>query len=252
MSNLKKIITNFDKGCVKKYTNPHIYDKVWQRSLWTLHVISRELNIDKLTCSEISIFLTQVIEINTSPQAVRYALNNLPRGLVNKNKSYYKIMEKGRKKLFENLDENNEIYIKSDSQFSSKYILANKVLNKLSGDIKICDPYINPRIFDILLNIDKNIKIKILTASIEDKPTGNFNRTLNDFKNEGYNIEIRKYDKSKIHDRYIIDNNCMWIVGHSLKDLGNKECFIFETGKDLRDAVDNVFNRRWKNSQDIL
>lgn len=251
MSDGKKIIANFDKNCLENYTNPHNYDKVWQRALWTLHVISQEANIDKLTCSDISNFLTQVIEINTSPQSVRYALTNLPRGLVNKNKSYFKIMEKGRKKLFENVTENNEIYIKSNSQFSSKYLLTNKVLTQLSGNIHICDPYIGPRIFDILLNVDKNIKIRILTANIEDKPTGNFSRTLNDFKKEGYDIEVRKYDKSKIHDRYIIDNNCMWIIGHSLKDLGNKECFIFETGKDLRDAVANVFNRRWKISLSI-
>ena len=251
MSDFKNIITHFDKNCLEKYPNPHNYGKIWQRTLCTLHVISKEANIDKLTCSEISNFLTQVIEINTSPQSVRYALTNLPRGLVNKNKSYYKIMEKGRKKLFEDIDKNNEIYIKSNSQFSSKYLLTNKVLTQLSGNIQICDPYIGPRIFDILLNVEKNVKIRILTATIEDKPIGNFIRTFNDFKKEGYDIEIRKYDKSKIHDRYIIDNNCMWIVGHSLKDLGNKECFIFETGKDLRDAVSSIFNRRWKISYNI-
>lgn len=85
-----------------------------------------------------------------------------------------------------------------------------------------------------------------MTKNIEDKPKGNFQRIFKDFKKEKPNAEIRIYNNSELHDRYIIAKGEMWLIGHGLKDLGTKESFIIRMGKDIKDSMETIFNRRWK------
>lgn len=249
---MRKEFENFNKGALKNYSDPHKYVRVWEKALWVLNVVSNECEIGRLNCNEISSFLTNVIEIDTSYQAVRYAMNNLKRGLVNGSRSGFKIMEKGRKEIESKKQNIDSKHIKPGEQLSSKALFCEQILSKLRGEVRICDPYIGPRLLDLLLNIDKKHTIKILTTQVEDKPAGIFSRALSDIKKEGYDIEIKIYNKSELHDRYIIDGNQMWLVGHSIKDLGNKESFVINVGKDMKDSALSTFNRRWKISSNSI
>ena len=49
--------------------------------------------------------------------------------------------------------------------------------------------------------------IKILTTNIKDMPKGTISQALKDLKTEGFNIELRIYTASILHDRYIIDDS---------------------------------------------
>ena len=82
-----------------KYPDPHEFKFTKEKALWALLVVKEELGIERMTISEISKFLTEKIEIDTSPQSIRHALKNLPKGCVNNTKGAFKIMQKGRLEL---------------------------------------------------------------------------------------------------------------------------------------------------------
>ena len=58
--------------------------------------------------------------------------------------------------------------------------------------------------------------------------------------NEQYkNIEIKEFNKS--HDRFlIIDNNIIYHIGASLKDLGKKWFAFSKLGLDAKDIVNRL------------
>ncbi|MBI1769546.1 MAG: hypothetical protein HYR67_14355 [Bacteroidetes bacterium] len=94
------------------YPDPHLYGSVKERSLWVLHVAKEELNIERLGAANISRFLTEIIEIKTSPQAVKYSLYNVARGCVDKKNGTYKLMQKGRNEIAIDVAvERKDIYI---------------------------------------------------------------------------------------------------------------------------------------------
>ncbi|MFC1753567.1 hypothetical protein ACFL96_09280 [Thermoproteota archaeon] len=239
---------SISKEAIKKYPDPHAYKSVWEKALWTLEVVANELGLERLTCSEIAQFLTDVVEIDTSQQAVHMAMRRLKRGFVNKKGSTYKLMEKGRKTIVKT-QLKNEIHIQPGKPYSSKNILTKEVLSTIKGDLRICDPYVGARVLDLLVSLSKSHKIRILTCNIEDKPKGVFQRALKDLIDEGYDIEVRIYQKSELHDRYLIDDHNLWVVGHSIKDIGGKECFVYCGGPDLRSSSLEMYNRRWKVSK---
>lgn len=245
------MLNKFNKESLVKYPNPHEYSSVSQRVLWSLFVMSNELNLERARISHISKFLTDVIEIDTSPQAVRYALKNLPRGYVNKTNKFYKLMARGKKQITRLQKKPDSMIINPGADFSSKVILSNNILSLSEGYLKICDPYISVRLLDLLIKVDKKVEIKILSFNLADIPNGIFKRAQLDLSREGYDIKIRLYNKSELHDRYIISKDFMWVVGHSIKDLGKKECFVMQVGEDIKIETEKMFERRWKISNDI-
>ncbi len=91
--------------------------------------------------------------------------------------------------------------------------------------MKICDPYISIRALDLLVRVDKSVMIKIISHQLEDIPKGIFSRTLSELRREGFDINVRIYNNSELHDRYVITDKGMWLVGHSLKDIRQERMF---------------------------
>ena len=78
---------------------------------------------------------------------------------------------------------------------------------------------------------------------------------LRDFKIEYPHIELRDYPHDDIHDRYIISSDDFILLGHSIKDLGNKESFAISLNKNafknLIEAISENFDRRWNQAQPL-
>jgi len=147
-------------------------------------------------------------------------------------------------------------YFEPGKKYQSKKILANQILNNIKGEVKIIDPFCGERTLDIIKHDEKR-PIKVLTrlVNLKDKDKKSFLRELQDFKSEYSNIEIRDYPYNDIHDRYILSSDSLVILGHSIKDLGNKESFAImldrNTSKNIIDSLEEAFNRRWKQSTAI-
>ena len=80
-----------------------------------------------------------------------------------------------------------------------------------------------------------------------------FSRELKDFEKEVHTLEVRRFPAhNELHDRYIIADNALIIVGHGIKDIRNKESFLLllkgDATADLRKTLREKFDDRWKTS----
>ena len=200
---------------------------------------------DRFSSTEIANFLIESVGIKTSRQAIEYALQ-IEADACHKNKQGYKLMQIGKDALHSH---NKVNFIDSGKPFFAKNFTVREIFGKHYKELSICDPYVDINTLDIIYkNFIKGVPIRILTANVIDKPQGIFKRQLADLIKEGFNIEIRIYNKSTLHDRYIISDNNFWLCGNSLNYLGNKESFIVLLGNDVRQSVLSTYNTRWKDS----
>ena len=125
------------------------------------------------------------------------------------NKINYILDEMNPKEIKEKIFYNGEIY--------DAYSLLINIIREAKNKIIIIDNYIDKTIFDILSYKDENIKVEIWTNTLKSK------LDYDKFNLQYENVEIKKVNN--IHDRFIIiDDNKLYHVGASLKDLG-KKCF---------------------------
>jgi hypothetical protein len=233
------------------YPDIYAYDSVRKESFWILEVAAKEFDADRLMPNQISRILIEKFEISRSSRTVGSALGKAANdGLVDKNSIGFKLMKKGREELL--LTESNNpgvFYIEPGKPFSSKLLLFDDILSTMENRVWICDPYIDARLLDILHNIDVSIEIRIMTIRVHKEDV--FKRTLADFKKEHTNTEVRIAPPGELHDRYILSDSGMWLVGHSLKDLGTKESFIVKLDEDIKKSMESVFTNRWSVSNNF-
>jgi len=116
-------------------------------------------------------------------------------------------------------------------------------LAELTGNIYICDPYLDAVTLEHLDSCSESTSLFLLTHNIQD--TGRLRQLLSAFSSAKKKIEIRKTKKSVIHDRYIIDKKGMLILGTSLNGFGKKQCFIISVGQDIRSTMLDSFKSHW-------
>ena len=122
-----------------------------------------------------------------------------------------------------------------DGEIYDAYSLLINIIREAKNKIIIIDNYIDKTIFDILSYKDENIKVEIWTK--EEKIKLDYDK----FNLQYENVEIKKVNH--IHDRFIIiDDNKLYHVGASLKDLG-KKCFaINKMNKENIDYLMKKYN----------
>lgn len=128
-----------------------------------------------------------------------------------------------------------------------------EILKGLTGEIKVCDPYLTEDSLDALENM-KKAKIKFLTRSSRNNIKVS-QQDLVDFKTENPNVAIKGFRFDYLHDRYIISENRIYLLGHGLS-VRKKESFIIELSeniaKDLIQSLSTTFNLRWRRQDNII
>ena len=145
--------------------------------------------------------------------------------------------------------EHTEIFIKAGTPFTSKRAIENIIRNISAKDVRIWDPWIGPRILEMLFEISKQKKVLILAQKIMH-PEG-FKRELKDAIAEGANIEVRIDMCSDVHDRHVIGDTETWYIGPSIKDAGNKMARAARVSDVSHGLMVEGFNRRWKRASPI-
>jgi hypothetical protein len=151
-----------------------------------------------------------------------------------------------------NNEEIEVYYFEPDKPHTSRKNFV-ELLSQLSGDVKICDPYLTS---DSLEAIEKiaNAKVKFLTSAKKSniKITSN---DLKDFKSEFSQVEIKGFPFDHLHDRYIIAKDKLFLLGQGLS-IRKKETFIVELperfAKDLIQSLSATFDIRWKNPNNLI
>jgi hypothetical protein len=140
----------------------------------------------------------------------------------------------------------DHIFVRAGDRARGREAIGSILKNELIEYVKICDPYINEQTFDILRDVPIDIPILILY----EKAGGSANddtvqSCLQEQADAGRTIRIKRR-KGRLHSRYILTSGCGWAIGHSLKDVGDKDTTI-DKMKSCRD-VEEEFDRHWAES----
>lgn len=115
-----------------------------------------------------------------------------------------------------------------DGQLYDAYTLVQSIFESANNEIIIIDNYTDRTILDRLVVKKSNVHVTIYT-SINTRLLG---RDINTFNSQYGGLDV-KYT-ANVHDRYIIiDQNKIYHLGHSIKDLGKKLFSISESDSNL-------------------
>ncbi len=151
----------------------------------------------------------------------------------------YKLLEHDKKfnEVFNQLqvEENIKQKIFFEGQIYDAYSLISDIIKKANKKILIIDNYIDDSVLKMLTKKNNNVEVVILTSE----------------KSNIQQIDIQKFNKeypilkvaktNKFHDRFIIiDNEEMYHLGASIKDLG-KKCFGINKIEDV-EIMEKILN----------
>ena len=151
----------------------------------------------------------------------------------------YKLLEHDKKfnEVFNQLqlEENIKQKIFFGGQIYDAYSLIIDIIKKANKKILIIDNYIDDSVLKMLTKKNNNVEVVILTSD----------------KSNIQQIDIQKFNKeypilkvaktNKFHDRFIIiDNEEMYHLGASIKDLG-KKCFGINKIEDV-EIIEKILN----------
>lgn len=155
--------------------------------------------------------------------------------------------------------ESNVLFLTGKNAWTDSNKSLTGIIKLLDGDLCIVDPFYGNGTFFLLEKFGKDRKIRFLSGQLgseERENISDFQINLKRFKKEFKNIQMKIFDKFyELHDRYIIAQNSLVVVGHGIKDFANKESFvIFLPRKIVLNFLPNlkrIFEERWKKSKDI-
>ena len=257
----QEFITKFreaDKSGIVDFT---ACEKPLDMALWVLCVAKEKLGQKRLTAKQMALAIIDAEEIsvteNSITNALKRAFDKVHRYYGNGD-TYYEIMKPGKEHLLslQKSDLVNVFYFEPDTRYTAKRLLKNQVFSGLTGSLMILDPYCSEKTLDVLTNLkDRPMKVLTRLGNLKDRDKGKFVREVADFKTENPNVEFRDYPNADIHDRYIISEDKVTLIGHSIKDLGAKESFAVVLGREyyreIYDALNSNFTRRWNISSVI-
>lgn len=228
------------------------------KGLLILTLAQEKLGCDYLSADEIVIIL-EMLGINVNKRGLINSFNSADDEKIkidnNGECPKYKAMVIGKESVKEWFLPvgPNVLYVEGGKPFSTRKKL-DEIFLSLKGDIFICDTYLGERSFDIISSFPKISRIKFLTSNLSDKPE-KIKRVQKDFQKEYPKSEFRLYPNKDLHDRYIVTANKLLIIGHGIKDIGNKESFIIiidsSIGHDTIDTVITSFNDKWEYSHPL-
>lgn len=232
--------------------DPHGLDSMQKKALWSLANID-----DWATASDISVHLRDVCQISTSRQQMAAELAAADKaGLVTHEGKgrrqaggprRYKIMKAGFDYLIP--PAGGCVYIDPSSAFSGIRSIEALVAS-LEGDLRICDPYLDKSSLDYFAQPTAATSILLLSQPIQ-KPNP-FRRDLKALRSEyATPIQVREHPAGTLHDRYIVHDSGLILLGTSLNGLGNKQSMVWESGTNLRSTVKSAFDRFWNNATEF-
>jgi hypothetical protein len=248
---IKKFI-EADKSEIVDFTS---CEKPLDMTLWVLCIAKEKVGQKKLTAEQIASTIIETQEISITTNSIINALNRASDKVhryYENGTTYYEIMKPGKEHLLslQKSDLVNAFYFESGSRYTAKRLLKDQIFSGLAGSLSIVDPYCSERTLDLLANLrDRSIKVLTRLENLRDRDRGKLVREVADFKTENPNVEFRNYPNADIHDRYIISEDKVTLIGHSIKDLGAKESFAVALGREnygeIYEALNSNFISRW-------
>lgn len=235
-----------------------------ERGLSILKIEKEEFGMPWTTAEEISALLIEVFDLSSTPLTIKRAFakaggsNKINKPIIPKksnNLIFYKISQPGEVYMNSILGKGSlqVMYFKPNSHKEVYESLSSLVKNLKGKEFKISDPYYGVNTLNILEEFARsNKKVKFLSHHTNE-PLLKFKREFNYLqKHYSKKIEIHIFPKDELHDRYILADDAFVIIGHGIKDLGNKESLVLviddSIGRGVRKELEKAFWRRWQDN----
>jgi len=130
------------------------------------------------------------------------------------------------------------------------------LFKRLSGEISVCDPYYGSGSLARLDLLERCRPIRFLTSKPDSSEKPTIERKLKEWRQQHGAIEFKKSQKDNVHDRYVLAKDELIILGHGLKDIGQKDSFVIQLRKDIaNDLLSSVgasFESKWETASPII
>lgn len=238
------------------YPELDLLNSVEDQALLVLGLLKEELDISYASASQIAAILTEKFGVATSRQAVLAALKKVGSKRGGKKVSIkgvgrklsFSIMESGLKSI--KLSAQNVWVIEPEKNALDSLKNFEQLLKGLSdGVVRVVDPHVDKTTLDFLSLAPPNSSIRLLTVNIHN--LSGFRRYLQALNRQGGNLSVRLYSKI-LHDRYIIDENQMYLLGQSINGISKRQTFIVLLGQDIRNQIVKSFDEKWGRAKKFI
>jgi hypothetical protein len=146
--------------------------------------------------------------------------------------------------------ESVEVFMIEAGKKYTAHITCTDLLGQLNGTLRICDPYFGSGSLSKLHSLgQRDIRFLTLSPDLKESKGGVLQRLLSDFLAEFPGFEVRTSLARDFHDRFILTDEELILIGAGLKDLGNKESFIVRLPRAVAglmiDDLCMTFDQRW-------
>lgn len=147
------------------------------------------------------------------------------------------------------------VHFEPDGHFAAHAELSS-LFGELCGAARICDPYYGTRTLAKLALLEGCDSIRMLTKTPESKEKTFIHQDVKDFCKAHPRIELRVPKSTDFHDRFVLTDEELIILGHGLKDVGGKHSFLVRLPKrlasDVMKSVGTFFEKQWQSSDPLV
>jgi len=263
MDDLTKVLTKICNTDLSDFPDVSLNKKPMDVGLWTLWVLEEkfELYNQHFTSDEISSVLLR--------KGIPFESKEITRGFTKAGKYVHKSTMVDRTPMYmittwgkeylkklKNVGDIQIIFTEGNTP-RSDYKQFSEFMKQTKGPIKILDKFYSRDSLDVIGEFVSSRSIQFLTSQLAGNENQNkFQKELNRFKRKYSNFEIRSYPKGyELHDRYIITDDFLILIGRGLQDLGGKESFVIalkdNVVKDIKSSAISNFEDRWNKSSNL-
>jgi hypothetical protein len=122
-----------------------------------------------------------------------------------------------------------------DGQIFDAHVFVSRIIKSAKQSIHLIDNYVDESVLTLLSKRDSGVTVQIFTKNI----TKQLQLDLDCFNKQYEPIELKEFSKS--HDRFlIIDQNIIYHIGASLKDLGKKWFAFSKLNIDSKEIISKL------------
>ncbi|MGV9169387.1 MAG: hypothetical protein ACOC38_05525 [Promethearchaeia archaeon] len=127
-----------------------------------------------------------------------------------------------------------------------------EIASKAKGYLFIVDPYPGQETLVVLEKSPLDQPARLLTFPLRNKSKrAEFETLAKKLTRDRPKTEVRYAPRGMLHDRFIITENQIWHVGHSIKDIGNKLSAITPMRENKGREAKRESEKIWKKSSPI-
>lgn len=123
-----------------------------------------------------------------------------------------------------------------DGQIFDAYKFVADLIKKAKAEIILIDNYIDETVLTMLDNRNENVSARVFTSHINDK----LKLVLEKHNSQYQPINIEHFNRS--HDRFLIIDDDVYLMGASLKDLGKKVSTIIRLNVSKEEFLSKILN----------